>query len=301
MSLVAFVTFLLSPPDELLDILGVISSLGLVVVMLCLGLKIDFTEIKKNFKEPKDLLIGLISQIILVPFIGIVFILTTEFSTNTQVAILIIACMPSAATSNFICSKINGNISLSVTLTSISTVLALYTIPFFFKIFTLMTERDISIFKFNHTDIIFKIFFIVTLPVLVGVTVKYFLPQIKKIEKNLDFISLILFFIIVTLAVYLSAINIKNPAENFTAVLIFMSIIIFSVYAVTKIMHTSLKTTKTIFAEALLQNNVLGFLIVYSVNGKDANLIPVIAIYAVCQYFVFVLLLFTLLKNKSSI
>ena len=79
------------------------------------------------------------------------------------------------------------------------------------------------------------------------------------------------------------------------------ALIAFFVFVATKIMNTSLKTSKTVFAEALLQNNVLGFLIVYSVNGKDANLIPVIAIYAVCQYLVFVLLLFTLLKNKSSI
>ena len=53
MSLDQFLTILTSPPDELLDILGVISTLGLVVVMFSLGLKINFAEIKKILKIQK--------------------------------------------------------------------------------------------------------------------------------------------------------------------------------------------------------------------------------------------------------
>ena len=134
MSLIAFYTILISPPDMLVDVLRVISTLGLVVVMFSLGLKIKFIEIKKIFTKPKNLFIGLVCQIILIPIIGMVFILTFDFSTNILVAIMIIACMPSAATSNYICSKINGDLSLSITLTSICTVSAVYTIPFFLKI-----------------------------------------------------------------------------------------------------------------------------------------------------------------------
>ena len=136
---------------------------------------------------------------------------------------------------------------------------------------------------------------------IIGIFLKYYLPQIEKIEKNLNKICLILFFVIITMAIYLSAISIKNPGQSFTAVIIFISIIAFFVFVVTKIMNTSLKTSKTIFAEALLQNNVLGFIMVYSIGGKNVDLIPVLAIYAVCQYLVFVILMFTLLKNKSSI
>ena len=61
---------------------------------------------------------------------------------------MIIACMPSAATSNFISSKINGNLSLSITLTSICTVVSNIHNTFFLKIFSLLTVRDISIFNF---------------------------------------------------------------------------------------------------------------------------------------------------------
>ena len=98
----------------LVDVLRVISTLGLVVVMFSLGLKIKFIEIKKIFTKFKNLIIGLVCQIILIPIIGMVFILTFDFSTNILVAIMIVACMPSAATSNYICSKINGDLSLSM-------------------------------------------------------------------------------------------------------------------------------------------------------------------------------------------
>ena len=301
MSLGFLIAHLLSPPDKLLDILQVISTGGLIVVMFALGLKVKFAEIKINFLKPRDLFLGLFLQIILIPITGIVFVLSTDFSTNIHIAIMIIACMPSAATSNFICSKVGGDTSLSISLTSICTLLAVFTIPFFFKIFSLITERDISILNFYYADIIIKIFLIITIPVIIGIFLKYYLPQIEKIEKNLNKISLILFFVIITLAIYLSAINIKNPGQSFAAVIIFISIIAFFVFVVTKIMNTSLKTSKTVFAEALLQNNILGFIMVYSIGGKNVDLIPVLAIYAVCQYLVFVILMFTLLKNKSSI
>mgnify|MGYP006110857423 CR=1 FL=1 len=172
---------------------------------------------------------------------------------------------------------------------------------FFFKIFSLLTKTDAFVFNVSYTEVIIKIFAIVTVPVIIAILFKYYLPQIKKIEKKLDKISIILFILIIKFAIFLSIINIKNPAQSFAAVLIFMSGIIFSMFVVTKIMNISFKRTKTFFTEALLQNNILGFVIIFSISVKSTDLLPVLAIYGVTQYFVFVLLLFILNKNKSSI
>ena len=301
MSFNQFSIALLSPPDVLLDIFNLLSSLGLIIIMFSLGIKINFVEIKKNFTEPKDLVTGLFFQVILIPIIGIIFVLITNFPPDIGIAILVISCMPSAATSNFITSKINGDTSLSITLTSICTFLTIYTIPFFLKLFSFVTKEDFSIFDVDFSGVIIKILTIITLPIIVGMLLKHYMPQIKKIEKNLDKICFVLFIIIIKLAIYLSAINIKNPVQNFIAVLSFMTMIIFLILVTTKIMNTSFKKTKTLIAEALLQNNILGFIVIFSISGTTVNLIATLAIYGVCQYLVFVLLWLTLLKNKSSI
>lgn len=301
MSFNQFLTVLSSPPDEILNIFSLIISFGLAVLMFVLGLKITFFEIKKNFIKPKALLTGLFLQIILIPVVGLIYVLTADFSPDVQLGIIVISCMPSAATSNYITSKINGNIPLSITLTTICTLLAIYTIPFYLKLFSSMINLETSIFDIYYRNIIIKIFIFITLPVIIGATLKHYLPKIKKIEKNLDKISLILFVIIIKLAIYLSIINIQNTAETFIAVFGFMAIVLFLVFFVTKLSNISFKKMKTLFTEAILQNNALGFLIVFSISGNSSNTLPVLAVYAVGQYVVIVLLLFTLLKNKPSI
>ena len=301
MSLNQFLTFLSSPPNEILNIFSMLVSLGLMILMFFLGVKINFSEIKKNFAEPKGLFTGLFLQIILIPVIALIYISATDFSFNVQLGIMVIACMPSAATSNYITSKINGDLPLSITLTSLCTLLSVFSIPFYLKLFTIVTAQDASIFNIYYTDIIIKVFTIVTLPILAGVTLRYYLPQTIKIEKKLDKISFILFIVIMKLAIYLSIVNIQNPSEVFIAIFIFMIILITFIGIVIKLSNSPFKTTKTLFTEALLQNNALGFMIVFSISANSSGLLPILAMYAVGQYIVIVLLLFMLIKNKTFI
>tara|TARA_B100000767_G_scaffold267078_1_gene285303 strand:+ start:240 stop:1160 length:921 start_codon:yes stop_codon:yes gene_type:complete len=300
-SLSQFLAVLSSPPDAILDMFGTFVSLGLMVLMFFLGIKINFSEIKKNFVEPKSLFTGLFLQIIVIPVIALIYISATNFSLNIQLGILIISCMPSAATSNYITSKINGDLPLSVTLTSLCTLFSIFSIPLYLKLFALLTFQDISIFSVNYIDIIVKVFIVITLPIVIGATLKHYLPQIIEVEKKLDKVCLVLFVVIMKLAIYLSIINIQNPSETFIAVFVFMIILITLVSVVIKFSNHSFKKAKTLLAESILQNNALGFMIIFSVSANTSGLLPILAMYAVGQYIVIVLLLFILIKNKPFI
>ena len=301
MSLNQFLTFLSSPSDVILNIFNILVFFGLMILMFFLGIKINFSEIKKNFTEPKGLFTGLFLQVVLIPVIALIYISATDFSSNIQLGIMIIACMPSAATSNYISSKINGDLPLSITLTSLCTLSSIVSIPFYLKLFALVTDLDISIFAINYTDIIVKVFIVITLPIVIGVILKYYFPKIIEVQKKLDKACLVLFIVIMKLAIYLSIINIQNPYETFIAVFVFMTILITSAGIVIKLSNHSLKTTKTLFTESLLQNNALGFMIVFSVSANTSGLLPILAMYAVGQYIVIMLLLFILIKNKPFI
>lgn len=296
-----FLTIITSPPNEILNVFNFIISFGLVILMFYLGLKINFSDIKKNFAEPKSLLIGLFIQIISIPVLALIYISATNFLFNIQLGIMIIACMPSAATSNYITSKINGDLPLSITLTSFCTLFSVLSIPFYLKLFSLITTQDVSILNFDYSNLIIKVFTFITLPILIGATLKYYLPQIIKIEKNLDRICLVLFIVIMKLAIYLSIINIQNPSETFIAVFVFMIILITFVSFILKLSNSSLKITKTLYTEALLQNNALGFMIFFSISANSSGLLPILAMYALGQYIMIVLLLFILFKSKLFI
>ena len=285
MSLNQFLIILLSPSDEIIGIFNLIIAFGLAVLMFGLGMKITIYDIKKTFVAPKDLLTGLFLQIILIPLIGLVYILTTDFSPNVQLGIMVIACMPSAATSNYITSKINGDLPLSIT--------------FYLNMFTSVTNHETTIFEVYYTNLIIRIFIFITLPIIIGAILTHYFSRIKVIEKSLDKLSIVLFIVIMKLAIYLSILNIQNAGETFIAVFGFMAVILFSVFFVIKLSNISFKRTKTLFAEALLQNNALGFMIVFSISANTSGLLPVLAMYAVGQYIVLVLLFYALLKNKT--
>jgi len=58
------------------------------------------------------------------------------------------------------------------------------------------------------------------------------------------------------------------------------------------------KNTKTIFTESLLQNIMLGFIIVYSIAVSSSEISPILAFYDLVQYIAYTLMYFVLFKKN---
>ena len=270
--------------------------------MFSLGMRLDLDEIKKVFQDPKALLVGLFCQVLLLLTLSLVIVLLLDFSIFLEIAIMLISCMPSAVTSIYVSNKINGNTSLSITLTSTVTLISIYSIPIFFQIFSAIKKIEIVIFNTDFVEVAIKIFILITLPVIIGMIFKiYFSKTAKKLSVYCERLCLNIFGIIMTGVVYVCWDLIKNPMEYYMAVFSLMSVVIVSVLIIAKITNLSQRDTKTIFAESLLQNNMLGFIVIYSIAGVDSGILPVLAFYGLLQYIVFTLIYLTLFKNQSYI
>ena len=66
-------------------------------------------------------------------FIGFAIALTIPFPHEVKVGIILITCLPSAVTSNYITKKLNGNVALSISLTAITSVNRFFDYPIYFK------------------------------------------------------------------------------------------------------------------------------------------------------------------------
>ena len=113
-----------------MEIVTTIAPIALALIMLGLGLGLTVEDFIRVIKQPKDFIIGLICQMILLPIIA--FILIKIFNTPIELAlgVMIIAAAPGGVTSNVLTKFANGDVALSVSLTAIISLISIISVPF---------------------------------------------------------------------------------------------------------------------------------------------------------------------------
>ena len=102
-------------------------SLGFIMFGVALQLKID--DFKRVFSAPKSVLIGFISQFIALPFLTFIVVWIFKPMPSVAMGMMIVAACPGGNISNFMTSLANGNTALSVCMTAIASVCAVFMTP----------------------------------------------------------------------------------------------------------------------------------------------------------------------------
>ena len=151
--------------------------LALAFIMFALGLGLTGADFLRVLKQPKDFLVGAISQIILLPIIAFILIKIWPISPELAIGVMIIAAAPGGVTSNILTSFAKGDVALSVSLTAIISLLSVITVPFI--IITSLNLLDLNNVSKNIslTNMALSMFLIVTLPVILGMIIKKILSN----------------------------------------------------------------------------------------------------------------------------
>ena len=102
----------------------------LLVLMFLLGTDLNkeaFTNVAKN---PKAVLAGMVGQILLLPLIAFAIAWTLDLPPVYFMGLVLVACCPGGSSSNVFSMLAKGDVALSVTLTAISSIITLFTLPF---------------------------------------------------------------------------------------------------------------------------------------------------------------------------
>ena len=255
-------------------------------IMLTLGLELKFDHFKKVLLYPKSLIIGLLSQILFIPFLGIIIILFIPLSLELKIGLLLIIVLPSATMSNYVTKLVSGNVALSISLTAVSSLIGFVSIPFIlnlsFKLYSLDKIFDLKLFKIS-----LFIFLITTVPTIIGLFVSKYLSKIvSKILPTFNIISVLLFLIIIFGAIYTERNDLKDYFQYSGAVslILIISILIFSL-VITKLFIKKNEDRKAIVVECILQNGAMGLVVGGQIFNEIVYVLPV-ATYALIQYFV---------------
>ena len=275
-------------------ITDVILPLSLAFIMFSLGLGLNLSDFTRVFFKPRDFLIGLIFQIIVLPIVALIIVMFWPLSPELAIGVMILAAAPGGVTSNVLTSFAKGNIALSISLTAINSILCVVTVPLILMISLSVLDMG----SINEGQSLFSVasqmFLIVTIPVIVGVLLSGVLSSFEKIAKN---ISIILFVLVLIGAILSQRENVITYFAQAGLVMLFLNIImIIIVYLLSNTLKSSKETFRCWLMEVGLQNGTLAIVVANTFFASTVYLIPA-AIYSLIMYATALPLIYYLRRN----
>lgn len=237
--------------------------------MFGIALDLSVEKFRLVITEPKKVVAGLISQLILLPLFTFLLIVIFKPQASIALGMILVASCPGGNISNFICSLAKGNVALSITLTSITSIFSVLFTPLNFSFYGNLYEpaREILIkISLDWLEVIQTIGLIIIIPIIIGVTVKNLYPVLaSKLSKPLERISMFLFLLIVVGALYSNLdYFLQCVAAVFILVLLHNGGALAIGYSMAKLAGGNFQDKKSIAIETGIQNSGLGLLIIFN-------------------------------------
>jgi len=282
-----------------MEVVTKIAPLALALIMLALGLGLTSQDFLRVAKQPKDFLVGLICQLILLPIIA--FLLLKIFNLPLEIAlgVMIIAAAPGGVTSNVLTKFANGDVALSISLTAIISLISIISVPFIvFKSAELLQVTGISK-EISMIGISIKMFLVVTLPVLIGMLIRKFATNFIISKSQLIERTSVLLFVIVFAAIWVEEWeNIMGYIQQAGLITLVLNIaMMFIGYYVAKFLASGVAQRKSISLECGLQNGTLAVFVASQIFNDIAFLIPT-ATYAIIMFITSIIFVFLVKKNS---
>ena len=157
-----------------MEIVTKIAPLGLAIIMLGLGMSLTIKDFTRVVKVPKDFLVGLICQMLVLPIIAFALIKLLNTPLELALGVMIIAAAPGGVTSNVLTKFADGDVALSITLTAIISLVSIISVPFIIFLSIDLLNINYITKEFSMVGISLKMFFVVTVPVLIGMIIRHF-------------------------------------------------------------------------------------------------------------------------------
>ena len=252
---------------------SIILNIVLALIMFGIALGMRIGQFKMLIQSPWPVVIGALLQFIILPFITfiLVVIFNTVITPTVAMGMILVAACPGGNISNFMTSLSKGNTELSVTLSALSTLLAIFMTPFNFSLWgglyvdfinnragSMLQPLEIEYIQMFRTVVV-----ILGIPIVAGILfAKYFPAVSAKIKKFFQYISIVFF---ITLVVIMFSNNwqlfVNYIKYIFIIVLIHNSILLLAGYSVSTLFRQPDKNRRALTIETGIQNSGLGLVL----------------------------------------
>tara|TARA_B100000029_G_scaffold514406_1_gene617088 strand:+ start:1083 stop:1931 length:849 start_codon:yes stop_codon:yes gene_type:complete len=280
-----------------MEVVTKIAPIALALIMLALGLGLTVQDFLRVIKQPKDFLIGLICQLILLPIIAFLLLQIFKLPIEIALGVMIIAAAPGGVTSNVLTKFANGDVALSISLTAIISLISIISVPFIvFTSADLFQVSEISK-EISMIGISIKMFLVVTLPVLFGMLIRKLATNFITSKTQLIQRTSVILFVIVFAGIWIEEWkNIMSYIQQAGLITLVLNIIMMFVgYYAAKFLVTGIAQRKSISLECGLQNGTLAVFVASQLFSDIAYLIPT-ATYAIVMFITSIIYVFIVRK-----
>ena len=170
----------------------------LTLLMFDLGLSLRLEDFGRVFRKPWPMAVALFGQLILLPAIALGLAYLFDLPPVFFIGLVLIACCPGGSSSNVFSKLAGGDVALSVSLTALSSVITLFTIPFIMSGATELVGESVGI-TLPVGNLIKQNLVLMLLPVLLGIGMHYAWPQAAaKTDRVLMKLAFPLLLVLIT-------------------------------------------------------------------------------------------------------
>ena len=262
-----------------MGIVTTVAPIALALLMLGLGASLTLQDFLRVLKNPKDFFIGFVCQLIILPLVAYSLIIVLKVPIELSLGVMLIAAAPGGVTSNVLTKFADGDVALSISLTAFMSLISIISVPFIiFQSIDLLNidyvEKEISVI-----GIALKMFFVVTVPVILGMTIRKFAGEF--INRNVLLIQRIsiALFLVIFIAIYIeewdNIVMFLTSAGQVALVLNILMMIIG--FYVAKFFASGIAQRRCISLECGLQNGTLAIFVGTQLFDNMVYMVPTAA------------------------
>jgi BASS family bile acid:Na+ symporter len=244
-------------------------NIALAVVMFGVALNITLNDFRQLLKQPKPVLVGIISQFFLLPAFTFLLVNLIKPQPSIALGMMMVAACPGGNISNFFTYLAKGNTALSVSLTAFATFLAMIMTPFNFQFYGSLyepTSQIINAVELNPLELVKLVTLILGIPLVIGMFFRHRNPKLAVIlSKILKPVSIAVFVIIVVIA-FANNLNVfNNYIDHVLLIGIGHNVLALLLgFLVAKAFKLSKQNQRTLAIETGIQNSGLGLLLIFT-------------------------------------
>ena len=257
---------------------GGMNTINIVLAFVMYGVALGIRPglFKDVFRKPKSLILGMVSQLVLLPLLT--FLLALLFgrwiSWTMALGMILVASCPGGNISNFMSSLSKANVELSVSLTAVSTALAIVMTPFNFWLYGNLylhfanVASDVPQLIIPLWDVFKTIFILLGIPLTLGVMTAHFLPKVaEKLKKPLQWFSIIFFVAMVVLSFMGNIKAFLQCIQYIFLVVLIHNLLALSIgFGIGSTFGVPKRDRRTLTIETGIQNSGLGLVLLLGTN-----------------------------------
>jgi bile acid:Na+ symporter, BASS family len=259
--------------------------LALAIIMLGMGLSLTLADFKRILLYPKAIIVGTLNQIILLPLLAFAIIFVLGLQTELAVGLVILAACPGGPTSNLISHLSRGDVALSISLTVVSSLITVVTIPFLvnYAIVQFIPNGQQQALPIANT--IVSVLVITLIPVAIGMAINKAKPALAtRLDRPVKLLSAIFLFLIIAGALAKEKENLVNFFLLVGPAALLLNLLSMSIgYGTSRLTGHDTRQSITIAIESGIQNGTLGIAIAATLLQNPTMTIPS-AIYGILMF-----------------